>query len=128
MAAAQRAVELAPDAAETHYLLGRACLDTGHEEQAVHELDAASKLAPGSPKIHSNLANAYAKTKRPEKAEEERAIFARLNALAEDERSRTGSQAYGAAHGAMDFARDSRGSESNGGTSSSLAPEHEELS
>jgi tetratricopeptide (TPR) repeat protein len=101
-AAAQRAVELAPQSAETHYLLGRACLDTGHEEQAVHELEAASKLAPGSPKVHFNLAKAYAKAKRPEKAEEERAIFDRLNALAEEERSRTGSQAYGAAHGAMD--------------------------
>lgn len=102
MAAAQRAVELAPGFAETHYLLGRACLDTGHEEEAVHELEAASKLAPGSPKVHFNLAKAYAKTKRPEKAEEERVIFARLNALAEEERSHTGSQAYGAAHGAME--------------------------
>ena len=104
MAAAQRAVELAPDSAETHYLLGRACLDTGRAEQAVHELETASKLAPGSPKVHFNLAKAYAKTKRPEKAKEERATFARLNALAQEERSRTGSQAYGAAHGTMDFA------------------------
>lgn len=102
VADAQRAVELAPESAETHYLLGRAYLDTGHEEQAVHELEAAGKLAPGSPKIHFNLAKAYAKTKRPEKAEEERAIFARLNALAEEERSHTGNQAYGAAHGPMD--------------------------
>lgn len=107
MASAQRAVELAPDSADTHYLLGRACLDTGHAEQAVHELEAASKLAPGSPKVHFNLAKAYAKADRPEKAEEERVIFARLNALAEEERSRAGNQAYGAAHGAIDVTRPS---------------------
>jgi tetratricopeptide (TPR) repeat protein len=101
IAPAQRAVELAPDSAETHYLLGRAYLDSGHDQKAVYELEVAGKLAPGSPKVHFNLAKAYAKAKMPDKAEEERAIFARLNALAEEERSRTGSQAYGAANSMM---------------------------
>ncbi|MGA7632877.1 MAG: hypothetical protein WCB11_19105, partial [Terriglobales bacterium] len=59
---------------------------------------------PGSPKVHFNLAKAYAKAKLPEKAEQERAIFARLNALAEQQRSRSGSQAYGRSHEAVELA------------------------
>ena len=103
LASAQRAVQLAPDSAESHYVLGRACLDLGQDEQAVHELETASKLAPGSPDVHFNLAKAYAKAKLTEKAEQERAIFARLNALAEEQRSRSGNQAYGGSHDAGEF-------------------------
>jgi tetratricopeptide (TPR) repeat protein len=104
LASAQRAVQLAPESAESHYVLGRACLELGQDEQAVHELEWASKLAPGSPEVHFNLAKAYAKSKLPEKAEQERAIFARLNALAEQRKSRSGNQAYGGSHDAVDLA------------------------
>jgi Flp pilus assembly protein TadD len=85
-------------------VLGRACLELGQDEQAVHELEWASKLAPGSPEVHFNLAKAYAKSKLPEKAEQERSIFARLNALAEQRKSRSGNQAYGGSHDAVDLA------------------------
>ncbi len=91
---AQRAVQLAPDSAEAHYVLGRACLEVGQDEQAVRELERASQLAPSSPEVHFNLAKAYAKAKLPEKAEQERAIFARLNALADQQRSHSGNQVY----------------------------------
>jgi tetratricopeptide (TPR) repeat protein len=106
---AQRAVQLAPDSAESHYILGRAYLELGHDEQAqseraVLEFEQASKLAPGSPEVHFNLAKAYAKAKLPEKAEQERAIFVRLNALAEQRRSRSGNQAYGGSHDAVELA------------------------
>jgi tetratricopeptide (TPR) repeat protein len=104
LASAQRAVQLAPDSSESHYDLGRAYLELGENEQAVFEFERASKLAPGSPKVHFNLAKAYAKAKLPEKAEQERAIFARLNALAEQQRSRSGSQAYGRSHDAVELA------------------------
>jgi tetratricopeptide (TPR) repeat protein len=104
LASAQRAVQLAPESAESHYVLGRTCLELGQDEQAVHELEWASKLAPGSPEVHFNLAKAYAKSKLPEKAEQERAIFARLNALAEQRKSRSGNQAYGGSHDAVDLA------------------------
>jgi tetratricopeptide (TPR) repeat protein len=104
LASAQRAVELAPDSAESHYALGRACLELGQDEQALHELEWASRLAPGSPEVHFNLAKAYAKAKLPEKAEQERAVFARLNALAEQRRSRSGNQAYGGSHDAVELA------------------------
>jgi hypothetical protein len=53
--------------------------------------------------VHFNLAKAYAKAKLPEKAEQERAIFARLNALAEQRRSRSGNQAYSGSHDAIDL-------------------------
>jgi predicted Zn-dependent protease len=100
---AQRAVQLAPDSAEAHYILGRTYLELGPEEKAVHELEAASKITPGSPEVHFNLAKAYAKAKLPEKAGEERAIFARLNALAEQQRSQHGNQSYGGSHDASDL-------------------------
>jgi tetratricopeptide (TPR) repeat protein len=104
LACAQRAVRLAPDSVESHYVLGRACLELGQDEQAVHELAWASKLAPGSPEVHFNLAKAYAKAKLPRKAEQERAIFVRLNALAEQQRSLSGNQAYGGSHDAVELA------------------------
>ena len=100
---AQRAVQLAPDSAEAHYVLGRTYLELGPEEKAVHELEAASKITPGSPEVHFNLAKAYAKAKLPEKAGEERAIFARLNALAEQQRSLHKNQSYGGSHDAGDL-------------------------
>jgi tetratricopeptide (TPR) repeat protein len=102
--AAQRAVQLAPDSAESHYVLGRARLELGQDEQAVHDLELASKLAPGSPEVHFNLARAYARAKLPEKAEQERVIFARLNASAEQRRSRSGNQAYSGSHDAVELA------------------------
>ena len=101
---AQRAVKLSPDSGEAHYLLGRASFELGQEEAAVRELETASKLAPGSPEVHFNLAKAYAKAKLTEKAEQERAIFARLNALAEQQRSQSGNQAYSGSHNAAEFA------------------------
>lgn len=101
---AQRAVKLSPGSGEAHYLLGRASLELGQEEMAVRELETASKLVPGSPEVHFNLAKAYAKAKLADKAEQEREIFARLNALAEQQRSRSGNQAYSGSHNAADLA------------------------
>jgi tetratricopeptide (TPR) repeat protein len=100
---AQRAVNLAPDSAEAHYVLGRTFLELGQNESAVRELETAEKFAPGSPEIHFNLAKAYAKAKRPEKAEQERATFVRLNALAEQQRSLHGNQSYEGPRDANDF-------------------------
>jgi tetratricopeptide (TPR) repeat protein len=101
---AQRAAQLAPDSGEAHYLLGRAAFELGQEETGVRELETASKLVPGSPEVHFNLAKAYAKAKLMDKAEQERAIFARLNALAEQQRSQSGNQAYSGSHNASEFA------------------------
>ena len=113
---AQKAVALAPESADAHYVLGRAYADTGDTSKAIPELETASRLSPGSPEIHFALARAYAKAKLPDKANEERATFARLNALAEQQRAQHGNQAY---HGAHDAANASvLGSSTGAGTPS----------
>ena len=98
LADAQRAVQLAPQSPEAHYVLGRAMLGTGDTAQAIKELTTADEMMPNSPEIHYHLARAYSKAKQPEKADQERETFARLNAIAEHQRSLRGSQAYGASH------------------------------
>jgi predicted Zn-dependent protease len=103
LAAAQRAVQLAPQSAEAHYILGRALLGSGDTQQAIKELETANGMMPNSPEIHFHLARAYSKAKQPEKAEQEREIFARLNTVAEQQRSTRGSQAYGASHDQSDL-------------------------
>lgn len=91
---AQQAVKLSASSGEAHYLLGRGYLELGDDGKAVSELEAAARLSPNSPEVHFNLAKAYSKAKQAEKAEQERAIFVRLNALAEQERSQHGNQSY----------------------------------
>lgn len=91
---AQRAVEVDPQAAGAHELLGRALLDLGKVEPAVKELEMAARLAPNYPEVHFHLARAYAKAKQSVQAEKERAIFARLNASIEREQSAR-NQIYG---------------------------------
>jgi tetratricopeptide (TPR) repeat protein len=76
---AQKALALAPNSVDAHYLLGRGSLDTGDLDAAIRELELAAKLSPASPEIHFNLAKAYAKAKMPEKAQHERDIFSGLN-------------------------------------------------
>jgi len=98
LAAAQRAVQMAPQSPEARYVLGRALLSTGDPEHAIKELQMANEMMPNSPEIHYHLARAYSKAKQPDKADEERETFARLNAIAEKQRSLRGSQAYGASH------------------------------
>jgi tetratricopeptide (TPR) repeat protein len=79
---AERALQLAPDSVDAHYLLGRASLESGDVTAALRELQGAARLSPASPEIHFNLAKAYARAKMPAEAEQERAIFARLNEAA----------------------------------------------
>jgi tetratricopeptide (TPR) repeat protein len=95
---AQRALTLSPQSAEAHYLLGRASLETGDDATAVRELEVAAKLSPGSPEVHFNLAKAYTRAQRTEEATRERATFARLNELAQVEKSQKGNQIYTGPH------------------------------
>lgn len=76
---ARKALALRADSAEGHYLLGRALLESGDAERAIHELETAVKLSPASPEIHFNLAKAYTRAKRPADAERERKLFSDLN-------------------------------------------------
>lgn len=87
---AERAVQLDPEAAGGHELLGRSLLEVGKTEAAVKELEIASRLAPNYAEVHFNLARAYTKARMPAEAERERAIFARLNAAEEQDKSSQG--------------------------------------
>jgi len=87
---AKRAVQLDPEAAGGHELLGRSLLEVGKTEAAIKELEIASRLAPNYPEVHFNLARAYTKARMPAEAERERAIFTRLNAAEEMEKSASG--------------------------------------
>jgi len=53
-------------------------------------LEIASRLAPNYPELHFNLARAYTKAHMSAEAERERAIFARLSAEEEQEKSSQG--------------------------------------
>jgi tetratricopeptide (TPR) repeat protein len=75
----RRALQRAPNSVDAHYLLGRGALEAGDLPTAMHELEVAATLSPASPEIHFNLAKAYARAKMPEKAQQEREIFSRLN-------------------------------------------------
>jgi len=104
---AQRALGLAPNSVEAHYLLGRASLENGNDASALRELEIASRLSPSSPEVHFNLAKAYDRVKLPEKAQQERAVFSRLNAARESERSHHGTQIYSGPHDAGEMTRQS---------------------
>ena len=93
---AERSVQLADSSAAAHYVLGRVYLELGRNDLAVQQLSRAADLSPGSPEIHFQLARVYARQNLPEKAAAERALFAQLNTLAEQQRSSTGPQSYGA--------------------------------
>ena len=88
---AERAVQLDPEAAGGHELLGRSLLEVGKTEAAIKELEIASRLAPNYPEVHFNLARAYTKARMPVEAERERAAFARLSAAEEAEKTSQGS-------------------------------------
>jgi tetratricopeptide (TPR) repeat protein len=98
--AGQKAVQLAPDSADAHYVLGRTWVELSDVAKAIHELEVASQLNPDSPEIHFALARVYVKANQPEKATQERAAFARLNALAEQQRAQRGDQSYQGSHDA----------------------------
>lgn len=77
---ANKAVAIAPESAETHYVVGRSLLEIGDAQGAVNALEISRRLAPGSPAVHFNLARAYTKIHRSTDADRERAEFERLQA------------------------------------------------
>lgn len=79
---AQRAVKMVPGSSEAHYILGRTYLELNQPDAAIRELKATNTLQPDSPEVHFALARAYAKAHQPQQAEQERATFVRLNAIA----------------------------------------------
>ncbi|MBV9181188.1 MAG: tetratricopeptide repeat protein, partial [Acidobacteria bacterium] len=76
----QKALEITPESAESHYMMGRSLLEIGNPAGAVEALEIARRLAPTSPEVRFNLARAYTKTHRLEEAQHERSEFERLQA------------------------------------------------
>jgi tetratricopeptide (TPR) repeat protein len=104
---ARQALILSAQSAEAHYLLGRASLEVGDDATALHELEIAAKLSPGSPEVHFNLAKAYSRARMTDAAAKERATFARLNELSDMEKNRSGSQIYAGPHDPNDVSHPS---------------------
>ncbi len=88
---AELAAKLDPQAPGAHELLGRALLELGKIESSIKELEIATRLAPNYPEVHFNLARAYTKAHMPAEAERERAVFERLSAAEEREKTSQGS-------------------------------------
>jgi tetratricopeptide (TPR) repeat protein len=75
---AEKSVELKPNMYAARNVLGRVLLELGQTARAVSELEAGVRLAPESPQMHFALARAYARAGRKQEAENENAIFKKL--------------------------------------------------
>jgi hypothetical protein len=62
----------------------------GNRQDAAKELEIASRIEPRSPEVHYNLARAYARTSAAQ-TDRERATFARLNAMLQQQQRIQGS-------------------------------------
>lgn len=75
LAPARRAVELDPQNARAHYVLGRALLEAGSYQESAHELEIAKRLAPKSSRVRFALSSAYKRLGRQEDSRHEQAAF-----------------------------------------------------
>jgi tetratricopeptide (TPR) repeat protein len=75
----RRSIELNPEFAAAHTLLGRVLLNLSRVDEAIPELAKAIRLRPGYAPAHLYLAAAYRKTGKPDLAREESREVARLN-------------------------------------------------
>jgi predicted Zn-dependent protease len=75
----RRSIQLNPNFAAAHTLLGRVLIQRNQPEAAVPELQQAIRLRPGYTPAHLYLANAWRKLGKSDLAREESATVARLN-------------------------------------------------
>lgn len=92
---AEEAVKLAPQQPLGHYLLGMLLLDTGNDERAIPELEAAQKAFPREGRIYLALGTAYSRAGRRQDATRARATFQRLTAGAGEPKRGEGSSEVG---------------------------------
>ncbi len=78
LALARRAVELDPQSARAHCILGRALLETASFQESARELEIAKRLAPESSRIRFALSTVYKRLGRKQDSERERAAFIAL--------------------------------------------------
>ena len=82
----QKAVKLAPQSAQAHYLLGQLAIEQGKLKEAEAELLLSVQSDPDRSKAHFALAGVYRRMRRPEEAAKE---FARYQELKQAEESGT---------------------------------------
>jgi tetratricopeptide (TPR) repeat protein len=82
---AREAEDLAPRNALPHNLMGRIFMAMAKPDDAIPELEEATRLAPNIVDFHLTLANAYRKAGKKELAEKEFAKFKALDAKRNDE-------------------------------------------
>lgn len=70
LAAARQSVSTAPDNAGAHQMLGKTHFMLGNLDQAIAELETASKLAPNDIDVAYTLGIAYLRNRQPEKAKQ----------------------------------------------------------
>ncbi len=76
---ATKAVDVNPNFAPAHALLGKVLVDGGSNvSQGIGEIETAIKMSPANPQNHYLLAMAYGKVGRPADAARERAEFIKL--------------------------------------------------
>lgn len=75
---AEEVVNLNPNLAFAHYLLGLLLLDTDNYEKALPELEIAQKAFPKEAKLYLALGSAYSRAGRKQEAARSRAMFERL--------------------------------------------------
>lgn len=78
---ADQAVALVPDNFAAHVVCGKLWLGLGNTSRALHELQTAVRLSPGSPDAHFALSRALTAAGRTREAAQQRAEFERLRAL-----------------------------------------------
>ncbi|HXJ88698.1 MAG TPA: tetratricopeptide repeat protein [Candidatus Binatia bacterium] len=71
---AKRAIQVDPQNAEAHHIMGRVWLAKDQPEPAAAELETAKRLAPTSSNVRSHLAIAYGKLGRVQEAKAEAAL------------------------------------------------------
>jgi len=81
---AREALRLAPNLAESHYLVGLLLLNSGETQKAIPELEQARRLEPGHAEVYFQLGRAYAAVGRSEDAARARAEFQRLRSASHD--------------------------------------------
>jgi tetratricopeptide (TPR) repeat protein len=83
VAAAKRAVAVAPDVRGAHLLLAKYYRSRGEVAAAVRELEAERRVSPRSPRVYAYLADCYAALGRDEAAEAAYRRFMALNTAGE---------------------------------------------
>ena len=76
---ARRIVQIGPNMAEPHRLLGESLLGSGNAAAAIQELRTAARLDPEFPQTHFLLAEAYKRSDDRAQATKEMAEFERLD-------------------------------------------------